>query len=35
MVFPVFRYLLLGIEDQPPRKVVGTAALNDAVDVAA
>ena len=28
-------YLLLGIEDQPPRKVVGTAAFNDPVDMAA
>ncbi len=35
MVFPVFRYLLLGIEDQPPRKVVGTAAFNDPVEMAA
>ena len=28
-------HLLLGIEDQPPRKVVGTAAFNDPVDMAA
>lgn len=28
-------YLLLGIEDQPPRKVVGTAAFNDPVEMAA
>jgi len=28
-------YLLLGIEDQPPRKVVGTAAFNDPVGMAA
>lgn len=28
-------YLLLGIEDQPPRKIVGTAAFNDPVDMAA
>ena len=28
-------YLLLGIEDAPPRKVVGTAAFNDPVDMAA
>jgi ATP-dependent DNA helicase RecG len=27
--------LLLGIEDQPPRKVVGTAAFNDTVEMAA
>ena len=27
--------LLLGIEDQPPRKVVGTAAFNDPVEMAA
>ncbi len=27
--------LLLGIEDQPPRRVVGTAAFNDPVDMAA
>lgn len=28
-------YLLLGIEDVPPRKVVGTAAFNDPVEMAA
>lgn len=28
-------HLLLGIEDQPPRKVVGTAAFNDPVEMAA
>lgn len=28
-------HLLLGIEDQPPRKIVGTAAFNDPVDMAA
>lgn len=28
-------HLLLGIEDQPPRRVVGTAAFNDPVDMAA
>lgn len=28
-------HLLLGIEDQPPRKVVGTTAFNDPVDMAA
>ncbi len=28
-------HLLLGIEDEPPRKVVGTAAFNDPVDMAA
>lgn len=28
-------YLLLGIEDQPPRKVVGTAAFKDPVELAA
>lgn len=28
-------YLLLGIEDQPPRRVVGTAAFNDPVEMAA
>ena len=28
-------YLLLGIEDHPPRRVVGTAAFNDPVDMAA
>ena len=28
-------YLLLGIEDQPPRRVVGTSAFNDPVDMAA
>ncbi|MBF0244071.1 MAG: ATP-binding protein, partial [Planctomycetes bacterium] len=28
-------HLLLGIEDKPPRKVVGTAAFNDPVDMAA
>ena len=28
-------HLLLGIEDKPPRKVVGTAAFNDVVDMAA
>lgn len=28
-------YLLLGIEDQPPRKVVGTAAFDDPVEMAA
>ena len=28
-------HLLLGIEDDPPRKVVGTAAFNDPVDMAA
>lgn len=28
-------HLLLGIEDQPPRNVVGTAAFNDPVDMAA
>ncbi len=28
-------YLLLGIEDAPPRKVVGTAAFNDPVEMAA
>ena len=28
-------YLLLGIEDVPPRKVVGTAAFNDLVEMAA
>jgi ATP-dependent DNA helicase RecG len=27
-------FLLLGIEDRPPRKVVGTAAFNDPVDMA-
>ena len=27
-------YLLLGIEDQPPRKVVGTKAFNDPVAMA-
>ncbi|MBI5906980.1 MAG: hypothetical protein HY853_00050 [Burkholderiales bacterium] len=29
------RYLLLGIEDQPLRKVVGTAAFDDPVEMAA
>jgi ATP-dependent DNA helicase RecG len=28
-------HLLLGIEDHPPRKVVGTAAFNDPIDMAA
>jgi predicted HTH transcriptional regulator len=28
-------HLLLGIEDRPPRKVVGTSAFNDPVEVAA
>ena len=28
-------HLLLGVEDQPPRNVVGTAAFNDPVDMAA
>jgi ATP-dependent DNA helicase RecG len=28
-------HLLLGIEDQPPRRVVGTSAFNDPVDMAA
>lgn len=28
-------HLLLGIEDQPPRKVVGTAAFNDPIEMAA
>lgn len=28
-------YLLLGIEDKPPRRVVGTTAFNDPVDMAA
>jgi ATP-dependent DNA helicase RecG len=28
-------HLLLGVEDQPPRKVVGTASFNDPVDMAA
>ena len=28
-------YLLLGIEDQPPRRVVGTAAFNNPVEMAA
>lgn len=28
-------HLLMGIEDQPPRKVVGTTAFNDPVDMAA
>ena len=28
-------HLLLGIEDQPPRNVVGTAAFNDPVEMAA
>ncbi len=28
-------HLLLGIEDQPPRKVVGTSAFNDPVGMAA
>ena len=28
-------HLLLGVEDQPPRRVVGTSAFNDPIDMAA